>query len=159
MRQLVDLIRNVPQNGRCADCSMMLSDSIWASVTYGAFICIHCAGVHRKLGVHLSRVKSIHMDTWNDEEIQTMQKGNKGVNEIYERYIQDVQLKPSPSSSMVEREEWIRAKYEQKIYMTPSRSTSEVAEKPVVEVAKRLVDYFVVIGKGDLVADQDCKSL
>ena len=49
--------------------------------------------------------------------------------------------------------------YEQKIYMTPSRSTSEVAEKPVVEVAKRLVDYFVVIGKGDLVADQDCKSL
>ena len=81
--ELLDMMRHAKENQRCADCAVLLSDSgVWASVTFGAFLCINCAAIHRKLGVHLSRVKSVHMDTWSEEELDKMRKGNKHVNEV-----------------------------------------------------------------------------
>ncbi|XP_014402840.1 PREDICTED: stromal membrane-associated protein 1 isoform X6 [Myotis brandtii] len=42
----------------------------WASWNIGVFICIRCAGIHRNLGVHISRVKSVNLDQWTPEQIQ-----------------------------------------------------------------------------------------
>lgn len=42
----------------------------WASWNLGVFICIRCAGIHRNLGVHISRVKSVNLDQWTPEQIQ-----------------------------------------------------------------------------------------
>ncbi|KAJ7423160.1 Stromal membrane-associated protein 2 [Willisornis vidua] len=42
----------------------------WASWNIGVFICIRCAGIHRNLGVHISRVKSVNLDQWTQEQIQ-----------------------------------------------------------------------------------------
>lgn len=42
----------------------------WASWNTGVFICIRCAGIHRNLGVHISRVKSVNLDQWTPEQIQ-----------------------------------------------------------------------------------------
>ena len=42
----------------------------WASWNLGVFICIRCAGIHRNLGVHISRVKSVNLDQWTSEQIQ-----------------------------------------------------------------------------------------
>lgn len=41
----------------------------WASWNLGVFLCIRCAGIHRKLGTHISRVKSVNLDKWTDEQI------------------------------------------------------------------------------------------
>ena len=41
-------------NPRCADCGTPSPE--WASLNLGVLICIHCSGVHRSLGVHLSKV-------------------------------------------------------------------------------------------------------
>lgn len=40
------------------------SDPEWASINLGILICIECSGVHRNLGSHLSRVRSILLDDW-----------------------------------------------------------------------------------------------
>jgi stromal membrane-associated protein len=42
----------------------------WASYSLGVFLCIRCAGIHRKMGTHISKVKSITMDQWTMEQIE-----------------------------------------------------------------------------------------
>ncbi len=46
-RQLMELVKQ-PGNDTCADCSGRTPR--WASWNLGIFICVQCAGVHRKMG-------------------------------------------------------------------------------------------------------------
>ena len=47
----------------------MMSGPRWASWNLGIFLCIRCAGIHRNLGVHISRVKSVNLDSWTPEQV------------------------------------------------------------------------------------------
>eukprot|EP00747_Dinoflagellata_sp_TGD_P025290 gnl/TRDRNA2_/TRDRNA2_131156_c0_seq1.p1 gnl/TRDRNA2_/TRDRNA2_131156_c0~~gnl/TRDRNA2_/TRDRNA2_131156_c0_seq1.p1 ORF type:complete len:540 (-),score=107.01 gnl/TRDRNA2_/TRDRNA2_131156_c0_seq1:195-1814(-) len=71
---------SLPGNTECADCCSVNPE--WASVNQGTLICIACAGVHRSLGVHVSFVKSLRLDSWKPEEIQVFvsKGGNSEVN-------------------------------------------------------------------------------
>ena len=71
-RELHDLLR-VPGNNTCADCGA--SNPGWASWNLGIFVCMRCASLHRKLGTHISKVKSLSMDTWNAEQVQVSEQG------------------------------------------------------------------------------------
>jgi hypothetical protein len=66
-RELQELLR-LPGNNLCADCSAR--NPGWASWNLGIFLCMRCASLHRKMGTHISKVKSLSMDTWSTDQVE-----------------------------------------------------------------------------------------
>mmetsp|Transcript_23562 Transcript_23562/g.41763 ORF Transcript_23562/g.41763 Transcript_23562/m.41763 type:complete len:303 (+) Transcript_23562:238-1146(+) len=76
---------NDSDNAHCVDCRR--PGAQWASVSMGAFLCIECSGKHRGLGVHISFVRSLTMDAWNNLQLkQMMLGGNSRLIEFFEEY-------------------------------------------------------------------------
>ncbi|XP_072927477.1 arf-GAP with GTPase, ANK repeat and PH domain-containing protein 1-like isoform X2 [Hemitrygon akajei] len=113
----IQAIRNAKGNSFCVDCNA--ANPTWASLNLGALICIECSGIHRKLGTHLSRVRSLDLDDWPLELTLVLTSiGNEMANSMWEKNTQG-RNKPTPESTREERENWIRAKYEQKLFVAP----------------------------------------
>lgn len=47
----------------------------WAGVSFGILLCLGCAGRHRSLGVRVSVVKSLAMDSWSVTERRALEVG------------------------------------------------------------------------------------
>jgi len=71
--KIQDEIKLIPGNEACVDCGT--KNPQWASVSYGTLFCLECSGQHRHLGVHVSFVRSVTMDSWSDKQIQAMRLG------------------------------------------------------------------------------------
>ena len=79
-------------------------------------MCIECSGVHRNLGSHISRVRSLDLDEWPPGHLAVMTAlGNRAANSIWEGRLPHPGMKPNPNSSQEEKERFIIAKYNKKI--------------------------------------------
>ncbi|XP_042189677.1 stromal membrane-associated protein 1 isoform X3 [Callorhinchus milii] len=112
-------------NKYCADCEA--KGPRWASWNLGVFICIRCAGIHRNLGVHISRVKSVNLDQWTPEQIQCMQDmGNTRARHQYEKNLPENFRRPQTDQAV---EFFIRDKYEKKKYTDKNVNNGVTREK------------------------------
>ncbi|KAE8394764.1 hypothetical protein BDV23DRAFT_147101 [Aspergillus alliaceus] len=110
-RALQDLIRSVPGNDRCADCQAM--NPGWASWNMGIFLCMRCASLHRKLGTHISKVKSLSMDSWTSEQVDNMKShGNMIMNKIFNPRNVKPPVPADVDESDACMEKFIRQKYQ-----------------------------------------------
>ena len=81
------------------------------------FCCTECAGSHRKLGNHIVFVRSVDYDSFKTTEVSALRRGgNARVNMIYEALLQDLSAKPLPSAPLANRERFVIAKYEKKLW-------------------------------------------
>ncbi|KNE72108.1 hypothetical protein, variant [Allomyces macrogynus ATCC 38327] len=109
-RIFAELLRE-DANAHCADCGAR--GSKWASWNIGVFLCMRCAGVHRKLGTHISKVKSINMDIWTPEQIDSIRsKGNAKANALFNPN----GITPPRNASDRDLENYIRDKYERRVF-------------------------------------------
>ena len=79
------LLYSIPGNDRCIDCGSLHPQ--WASVTFGALLCLQCSGTHRSYGVQTSFVRSVDMDTWSHTQVLRMlEGGNAQLQQFFDRH-------------------------------------------------------------------------
>ena len=116
---------SLPHNNTCCDCGAITPK--WASVNLGVFICIRCAGIHRSIGTHITKVRSITLDSWTEEQVEIMRKvGNLNAKKIWENNA-NVDKKPDMDQHRLDR--FIRDKYERKRYFNQAYFSETFAGK------------------------------
>ncbi|XP_016961913.1 centaurin-gamma-1A isoform X2 [Drosophila biarmipes] len=120
--------QRVPGNGLCVDCGAPNPE--WASLNLGVLMCIECSGVHRNLGSHISKVRSLGLDDWPSPHLSVMLAiGNSLANSVWESNTRQ-RVKPTSQASREEKERWVRSKYEGKEFLTPLGNGSSAHPSP-----------------------------
>ncbi|KAF2092781.1 centaurin-beta-2 [Rhizodiscina lignyota] len=111
-------------NAFCADCGA--TDKVdWVSINLGIIICIECSGIHRSLGTHISKVRSITLDptAFTPDVVEILLTiGNRVSNMIWEAKL-DQTTKPPPTATREQRLKFITAKYSERAFVQPISST------------------------------------
>lgn len=117
--RILEGLVKLPENRECADCRS--KGPRWASVNLGIFICMQCSGIHRSLGVHISKVRSTTLDTWLPEQVAFMQSmGNEKANSYWEADL------PTNFDRMARIEAYIREKYQEKKWVPKKAATQPI---------------------------------
>lgn len=150
MKKRLKALMQRPENQVCSDCPE--KRPTWASLIVpppgappgteklGSFMCLECSGSHRRLGVHISFVRSVNLDSWKEWEVRAMENGgNAKVNAIFEaKLAQSGRTKPTNLANGPTRERYIRDKYERRKFYDPagfSIETVSVAIPPSRDVS------------------------
>jgi len=126
-QQLIRQVQALTGNDRCVDCRTTKDRPTWLSTNLGVLVCIECSGIHRDLGVHVSRIQSLTLDNINTSQLLIAHNmGNDFFNEIFEVKLRQLELlaadivspnstfdtpRLKPNSSMEQRCEFIKTKY------------------------------------------------
>ncbi|XP_072426849.1 arf-GAP with SH3 domain, ANK repeat and PH domain-containing protein 1-like isoform X5 [Chiloscyllium punctatum] len=109
-KAIIEDVQRMPGNDVCCDCGA--PDPTWLSTNLGILTCIECSGIHREMGVHISRIQSLELDKLGTSELLLAKNvGNISFNEILEANLPQPSPKPIPHSDMTARKEYIHAKY------------------------------------------------
>uniref|UniRef100_A0A8C3K4L0 Uncharacterized protein n=1 Tax=Calidris pygmaea TaxID=425635 RepID=A0A8C3K4L0_9CHAR len=128
-RAIIKEVRGMPGNRECCDC--LAPDPTWLSINLGILICIECSGIHREMGVHLSRIQSLSLDKLATSELLLARNiSNSGFNNIMEANLPSFSLKPTVHSDMTFRKNFIISKYVEKKYVkkSPTAQCSSLPE-------------------------------
>lgn len=122
----------------CADCGALAPE--WASLNLCIMVCIDCSGIHRKLGTHVSKVRSIALDKWTYNSLQLLLTiGNERSNAVWEAQLPQVEVdvvrKPTSTSSMEDREKFIIEKYVHRNFAFARNATMAQKEGHLIKSA------------------------
>ncbi|KAL1503935.1 hypothetical protein AB1Y20_012396 [Prymnesium parvum] len=112
---VLQTVRQIEGNSQCADCGA--PSPTWASINLGITLCLACAGVHRQLGVHLSKVRSLELDTkeWTPPVLGLMARlGNSRANAIWAAQPAPPLAADAPPAARAAR---LRLKYESRAFL------------------------------------------
>ena len=130
--KLLQTIRDADRgNYWCADCQST-SKVEWVSINLGIVLCIECSGIHRSLGTHISKIRSLTLDVnsfSNDIVEILLQIGNRVSNMVWEATLDRAQ-KPTADSTREQRLKFITAKYSERAYVQPLSASLSPFQTP-----------------------------
>uniref|UniRef100_A0A2K6LJ53 ArfGAP with SH3 domain, ankyrin repeat and PH domain 1 n=1 Tax=Rhinopithecus bieti TaxID=61621 RepID=A0A2K6LJ53_RHIBE len=134
-KAIIEDVQRLPGNDICCDCGS--SEPTWLSTNLGILTCIECSGIHREMGVHISRIQSLELDKLGTSELLLAKNvGNNSFNDIMEANLPSPSPKPTPSSDMTVRKEYITAKYVDHRFSRKTCSTSSAKLNELLEAIK-----------------------
>uniref|UniRef100_A0A1A8F8P4 ArfGAP with SH3 domain, ankyrin repeat and PH domain 1b n=1 Tax=Nothobranchius korthausae TaxID=1143690 RepID=A0A1A8F8P4_9TELE len=140
-KAIIEDVLRMPGNEVCCDCGA--AEPKWLSTNLGILTCIECSGIHREMGVHISRIQSMELDKLGTSELLLAKNvGNSSFNEIMEANLPSPSPKPNPCSDMTVRKEFINAKYVDHKY----------ARKTCTSAAAKMIELFEAVQSRDLLA-------
>ena len=125
-------IRSIAGNNVCAECGAQ--DPEWASIKLGIVICLECSGIHRSLGTHISKVRSLTLDKWLPEYVAFLcKRGNAAANRFLEANVPENVVRLNPRTQRPLREEYIKNKYVKHLYAAPVAVQPPLPDNPSEE--------------------------
>ncbi|KAL2756348.1 hypothetical protein ACRALDRAFT_1076418 [Sodiomyces alcalophilus JCM 7366] len=123
--KLLQMLRNNDQgNCWCVDCGSG-SKVEWVSINLAVILCIECSGIHRSLGTHISKVRSLTLDitSFTPDIVELLLLvGNRVANMVWEAKL-DPAVKPGPQATREQRLKFITAKYVDRAFVEPISPT------------------------------------
>uniref|UniRef100_A0A8C1PFV5 ArfGAP with SH3 domain, ankyrin repeat and PH domain 1b n=1 Tax=Cyprinus carpio TaxID=7962 RepID=A0A8C1PFV5_CYPCA len=139
-KAIIDDVLRMPGNEVCCDCGA--PDPKWLSTNLGILTCIECSGIHREMGVHISRIQSMELDKLGTSELLLAKNvGNSSFNEIMEANLPCPSPKPTPAMHL-KYFLFINAKY----------VDHKFARKTCSSAAAKMSELFEAIRSHDLLA-------
>eukprot|EP01083_Nonionella_stella_P247617 858274_1 len=152
-KQNIDTILNLPGNRQCADCASLVDkETGWASLNLGVVMCIQCAGIHRAMGTHITKIRSFRLDTnaWTDKitNIFTTIGGNNRANSaVWESNLPSFWINPKiDKGSDAIRQNFVKSKYEKQLFLPPDQLRGRInncLRKMPIEVRQIECDFWV----------------
>ena len=152
-----ETLASIPGNSRCADCGA--ADPDWASLNLCVVVCHDCAGVHRHLGAHVSKVRSLALDAdaWTPPVMALFERvGNERANAIWCKRRPDANADPV-ASNCATREEALAAISNK--YVARAFVDAATADPGAMEAAAAALDCAEVLARLAAGADADAKRL
>ncbi|XP_055372148.1 centaurin-gamma-1A [Condylostylus longicornis] len=141
---MVSIRSRVPGNDFCVDCDA--ANPEWASLNLGILMCIECSGIHRNLGSHISKVRSLDLDDWPLGHLSVMLAiGNNLANSVWEANITRNRKKPTSNSKHEEKEAWIRSKYEAKEFLPMCNQAAPLGQQLVEAVVRSDMKTIILV--------------
>lgn len=132
---LLDIVRNEHEsNLRCCDCGSTESVE-WISINLLCVVCIKCSGVHRSMGSHISKIRSLTLDNFTSPEILLLIQNNvsnANINSIYESSL-FLKEKIVPNSTDSERAQYVINKYQLKKFVDDGSQTANKSLKALIK--------------------------
>lgn len=132
---LIDLVmRQHESNSTCCDCGDSQTVE-WISINLLCVLCIKCSGVHRSMGSHISKVRSLTLDSFTSPEVLYLLQNNvsnANVNSIYES-TNFTESKITPECSDNERSQYILRKYAARMMVNDGNQDPKFALKSLIK--------------------------
>lgn len=123
--KLLQQLRDADQGNRwCADCGSGVKTE-WVSINLAIILCIECSGIHRSLGTHISKIRSLTLDinSFTTDIVELLLLvGNRVSNMVWEARL-DATTKPNPQATREQRLKFITAKYVARSFIEPVTSS------------------------------------
>ena len=132
-------ILSLPGNSYCCDCNS--EKPKWSSLNNGIFLCLKCAGMHRSLGVDISTVRSLQIDSWTDKQIYFLSKGG---NNKFKQNLSEFNIDPNTqidSKYKSKAADYYRKILKNEVEKSTNKDYKEIEIiKPSLEEGKELID-------------------
>lgn len=116
----LEIVQDVDQsNNACCDCGS-IKNVDWISINLLIVVCIDCSGVHRSMGTHISKIRSLTLDTKSFQSKEALELlyhvSNNFANSYWEGSIL-VKDKITPLSNAEQRRSFILDKYQNRKFL------------------------------------------